>query len=110
MNLTKETKQKAKFCLSPYHLINLSNEGKHKADKTTLINCNNLLELSKTVYKYYNTNKSIAIQFNRQILYIGTINFELQTGGTYGQQNTYLQLTITNFINKLLTKNNKQND
>ena len=98
-----KTKQKAKFCLSPYQLINLANEGKAKADKTKLISCAYKLDLAKAIYKYYNTGEKIAIQFNRQILHVGSIDFELQTGGTYAQQNSYLQITINNFINKLLT-------
>jgi hypothetical protein len=102
MKLT--TKQNAKFSLSPYQAINLSNQGKAEADKTRLISCNDKLELAKVIYKYYNTGKKIAIQFNRQILYIGAINFELQTAGTYAQQNTYLQITLNKFLNKLLTK------
>jgi hypothetical protein len=100
---TKQNKTKAKFNISPYQLINLSNQGKPQADKTMLINCKNILEVSKVVYKYYNTNKSVAIQLNRKILYVGVINFKLQTAGTYGQQNTYLQNTITNFITNKLT-------
>lgn len=106
---TKQTEQttnkqtKVKFSVSPYQLINLSNKGKAQADKTTLINCKNILDVSKVVYKYYNTGQSVAIQFNRKIFFVGVINFELQTAGTYGQQNTYLQNTITNFITNKLT-------
>tara|TARA_R110002096_G_scaffold92520_2_gene209131 strand:+ start:263 stop:577 length:315 start_codon:yes stop_codon:yes gene_type:complete len=101
---TKQNKQtKVKFSVSDYQLINLSNKGKPQADKTTLISCNNLLEVSKSVYKYYNTGQSIAIQLNRKIFFVGVITFQLQTAGTYGQQNTYLQTTITNFITNKLT-------
>ena len=101
---TKQTETKAKFCLSPYQILNLSNQGKPQADKTKLINCSYKLDLAKAIYKYYNTGEKVALQFNRQILYIGAINFELQTGGTYQQQNSYLQITLNKFLNKLLTK------
>ncbi len=111
---TKQTEQttnkqtKVKFNVSPYQLINLSNKGKAQADKTILINCKNLLEVSKVVYKYYNTSQSVAIQLNRKILFVGVINFELQKYGTYGQQNSYLQNTIINFITyKLIDMSNK---
>ena len=106
---TKQNKTKAKFNISDYQLINLSNKGKPQADKTILINCKNLLDVSKVVYKYYNTSQSVAIQLNRKILFVGVINFELQKYGTYGQQNSYLQNTIINFITyKLIDMSNQK--
>ena len=103
MNLTNY-KIKPNYTNGNLELIKLSNEGKVEADKTKLISCSYKLDLAKAIYKYYNTGVKVALQFNRQILYIGIINFELQTGGTYAQQNSYLQITLNNFLNKLLTK------
>tara|TARA_R100000541_G_scaffold42454_3_gene49781 strand:- start:84 stop:413 length:330 start_codon:yes stop_codon:yes gene_type:complete len=76
---------------------------KAKPNKTKLIKCKYKLDLAKSIYKYYNTGEKIAIQYNRKLIYNGIINFELQTGGTYAQQNSYLQITINKFVNQLLT-------
>ena len=100
MNLTNY-KIKPSYISGNLEIIKLSNEA--KADKTKLISCSYKLELAKVIYKYYNTNKKIAIQYNRKVIFNGVINFELQTGGTYAQQNSYLQIRINKFINQLLT-------
>jgi len=102
MNLTNY-KIKPSYTSGNLEIIKLSN--KDKADKTKLIKCSYKLDIAKVIYKYYNTNKKIAIQYNRKVIFNGFINFQLQTAGTYQQQNTYLQITINKFINKLLTKN-----
>jgi len=101
MNLTNY-KIKPSYKSGNLEIIKISNES--KADKTKLIKCSYKLDLAKVIYKYYNTNKKIAIQYNRKIIYNGVINFQLQTAGTYQQQNSYLQITINKFINQLLTK------
>ena len=103
MNLTNY-KIKPSYTSGNLEIIKLSNEGKPKADKTKLIECNYKLDIAKVIYKYYNTNKKIAIQYNRKVIFNGVINFQLQTGGTYQQQNTYLQITLNKFLNKLLIK------
>tara|TARA_R110002096_G_scaffold425490_1_gene634143 strand:- start:596 stop:928 length:333 start_codon:yes stop_codon:yes gene_type:complete len=104
MNLTNY-KIKPNYTSGNLELIKISNEGKEKADKTKLISCTYKLDLAKAIYKYYNTGVKVALQFNRKIIYIGAINFELQTAGTYAQKNSYLQITLNKFLNKLLTKN-----
>tara|TARA_R100001443_G_scaffold47394_1_gene60050 strand:- start:338 stop:556 length:219 start_codon:yes stop_codon:yes gene_type:complete len=53
------------------------------------------------VNAYYNTNKQTQIKQGNKILFQGLINFELQRCGTQTQQQTYKNLKIKKFINKL---------
>ena len=109
MNLTNY-KIKPNYKSGNLELIKLNNieylekGGKAKADKTKIIEAAFPYDVYTIVMRYYNTNKKVAIRYNRKFIYNGVINFELQTAGTFTQIQTFLNMKAQEFTNKLLTK------
>ena len=74
------------------------------ADKTKIIEAAFPYDVYLIVMRYYNTNKKVAIKFNRKFIHNGVISLTTQTAGTFTQMQNYLNMQAQEFTNKILTK------